>query len=127
MTDDDLFAKGLEVRKAVVGKAYVERSLANADDFMMAFQELVTTYCWGAVWTRDGLSRRDRSLLNLGMLTALGKTEELKLHVRGAINNGLSNDEIKEALLQAAIYAGIPAGLSAFKAAHEVLKAEGRL
>lgn len=127
MTDDDLFAKGLAVRKDVVGKEYVERSLASADDFMMAFQELVTTYCWGHVWTRDGLSRRDRSLLNLGMLTALGKTEELKLHVRGAINNGLTNDEIKEALLQAAIYAGVPAGLSAFKAAHEVLKAEGRL
>ncbi|MEZ5925380.1 MAG: carboxymuconolactone decarboxylase family protein [Hyphomicrobiaceae bacterium] len=124
---NDLFEKGLEVRKTVVGKDYVERSLAQADDFMMAFQELVTQYCWGHVWTRDGLSRRDRSLLNLGMLTALGKMEELKLHVRGAINNGLTNDEIREALLQAAIYAGIPAGLSAFKAAHEVLKAEGRL
>lgn len=124
---DDLFEKGLEVRKAVVGKEYVERSLASADAFMMAFQELVTTWCWGHVWTRPGLSRRDRSLLNLGMLAALGKTDELKLHVRGAINNGLSNEEIREALLQAAIYAGIPAGLSAFKAAHEVLKAEGRL
>jgi 4-carboxymuconolactone decarboxylase len=124
---DDLFEKGLEVRKAVVGKEYVERSLASADEFMMAFQELVTTWCWGHVWTRPGLSRRDRSLLNLGMLAALGKTDELKLHVRGAINNGLSNEEIREALLQAAIYAGIPAGLSAFKAAHEVLKAEGRL
>ena len=124
---DDLFEKGLEVRKAVVGKEYVERSLASADEFMMAFQELVTTYCWGHVWTRPGLSRRDRSLLNLGMLAALGKTEELKLHTRGAINNGLSNEEIREALLQAAIYAGIPAGLSAFKAAHEVLKSEGRL
>ncbi len=124
---DDLFDKGLEVRKAVVGKEYVERSLAQADDFMMAFQELVTKFCWGHVWTRDGLSRRDRSLLNLAMLAALGKTDELKLHTKGAINNGLTNEEIREALLQAAVYAGIPAGLSAFKAAHEVLKAEGRL
>lgn len=124
---DDLFDKGLEVRKAVVGKDYVERSLAQADDFMMAFQELVTKFCWGHVWTREGLSRRDRSLLNLAMLAALGKTDELKLHTRGAINNGLTNEEIREALLQAAVYAGIPAGLSAFKAAHEVLKAEGRL
>ena len=124
---DELFEKGLEVRKAVVGKEYVERSLAQADDFMMAFQELVTTFCWGHVWTRDGLSRRDRSLMNLAMLAALGKTEELKLHTKGAINNGLTNEEIREALLQAAVYAGVPAGLSAFKAAHEVLKAEGRL
>ena len=124
---DDLFDKGLEVRKAVVGAAYVERSLASADDFMMAFQELVTKFCWGHVWTREGLSRRDRSLLNLAMLAALGKTEELKLHTKGAINNGLTNEEIREALLQAAVYAGVPAGLSAFKAAHEVLKAEGRL
>lgn len=124
---DDLFDKGLEVRKAVVGKEYVERSLASADDFMMAFQELVTKFCWGHVWTREGLSRRDRSLMNLAMLAALGKTEELKLHTKGAINNGLTNEEIREALLQAAVYAGVPAGLSAFKAAHEVLKAEGRL
>ena len=124
---DDLFEKGLEVRKAVVGKEYVERSLAGADDFMMAFQELVTTYCWGHVWTRPGLTHRDRSLINLAMLAALGKTEELKLHTQGAINNGLSNEEIRETLLQVAVYAGIPAGLSAFKAAHEVLKAQGRL
>jgi 4-carboxymuconolactone decarboxylase len=124
---DNLFEKGLAVRKAVVGADYVERALANADDFTMAFQELVTKYCWGHVWTRDGLSRRDRSLINLAMLAALGKTEELKLHTRGAINNGLSNVEIREALLQAAVYAGVPAGLPAFKAAHEVLKAERRL
>jgi 4-carboxymuconolactone decarboxylase len=122
-----LFDKGLEVRKAVLGNDYVERTLERSDDFLMAFQELLTTYCWGHVWTRDGLSRRDRSLINLAMLAALGKTEELKLHTRGAINNGLANEEIREALLQAAVYAGMPAGLAAFKAAHEVLKAEGRL
>jgi 4-carboxymuconolactone decarboxylase len=87
----------------------------------------VTSYCWGAIWGREGLARRDRSLINLAMLAALGKTEELKLHVRGALNNGLSPDDIKEVLLQVAVYAGIPAGLSAFKAAHQVLKDEGRL
>ena len=123
--DDDLFETGLARRKATLGADYVERSLANADDFMQDFQELLTSYCWGAVWGRDGLSRRERSLLNLGMLASLGRLEELKLHVRGAINNGLSVDEIKEALLQVAIYAGIPASLSAFKAAQAVLKEDG--
>ena len=119
------FDKGLEIRKAVLGAEYVERSLANADDFMQDFQELLTSYCWGAVWGREGLSRRERSLLNLGMLASMGKIEELKLHVRGAINNGLSVDDIKEALLQVAIYAGVPASLSAFKAAQAVLKEDG--
>ena len=121
------FDKGLEIRKAVLGADYVERSLANADDFMQDFQELLTSYCWGAVWGRDGLSRRERSLLNLGMLASMGKIEELKLHVRGAINNGLSVDDIKEALLQVAIYAGVPASLSAFKAAQAVLKEDGHI
>ncbi len=124
---DEMFEKGLAIRKAVLGAEYVEKSLANADDFMMAFQEQVTTYCWGDGWGGEALSRRDKSLLNIGMLGALGKTEELKLHIRGAINNGLSNDEIKEALKQVSIYAGIPAGLGAFKAAHAVLKEAGRL
>ncbi len=125
--NDDLFDKGLEIRKEVLGAAYVEKSLAAADDFMMAFQEHVTSFCWGNVWGREGLARRDRSLINLAMLAALGKTDELKLHVRGALNNGLSIEEIKEVLLQVAVYAGIPAGLSAFKAAHQVLKEDGRL
>ena len=126
MNKDD-FDKGLEIRKAVLGADYVERSLANADDFMQDFQELLTSYCWGAVWGRDGLSRRERSLLNLGMLASMGKIEELKLHVRGAINNGLSVEDIKEALLQVAIYAGVPASLSAFKAAQAVLKEDGHI
>lgn len=121
------FDKGLEIRKAVLGAEYVERSLANADDFMQDFQELLTSYCWGAVWGREGLSRRERSLLNLGMLASMGKLEELKLHVRGAINNGLTVDDIKEALLQVAIYAGVPASLSAFKAAQAVLKEDGHI
>ena len=123
----ELFDKGLEIRKAVLGKDYVEKSLAAADDFMMAFQDLVTSYCWGGIWGREGLARRDRSMINLAMLAALGKTDELKLHVRGALNNGVGVEEIKEVLLQVAVYAGIPAGLSAFKAAHHVLKDEGAL
>lgn len=123
----EMFDKGLEIRKSVLGADYVERSLANADDFMADFQELLTTYCWGAVWGREGLSKRERSLLNLGMLASLGRLEELQLHVRGAINNGLTVDEIKEALLQVGIYAGIPASLSAFKAASTVLKEDGHI
>ena len=123
----DLFEEGLKVRKEVLGAEYVENSLAKADDFTMAFQDYVTRYCWGNVWTREGLSRRDRSLLNLAMLASLGKLDELKLHTRGAINNGVSNEEITEVLLQVAVYAGVPASLSAFKAAREVLKREGRV
>ncbi len=123
----ELFDKGLSIRKEVLGAAYVEKSLASADDFMMVFQDLVTSYCWGNLWGREGLSRRDRSMINLAMLSALGKTDELKLHVRGALNNGLSVEEITEVLLQVAVYAGIPAGLSAFKAADQVLKEEGRV
>ena len=124
MTKEE-FDKGLEIRKSVLGADYVERSLASADAFTQDFQELVTTYCWGAIWGRDGLSKRDRSLLNLAMLASLGRLEELKLHVRGALNNGLTMDEIKEVLLQVAIYAGVPASLSAFKAARTVLQEEG--
>lgn len=124
MTTED-FDKGLEIRKSVLGADYVERSLASADAFTQDFQELVTSYCWGYVWGREGLSKRDRSLLNLGILATLGRHEELQLHVRGALNNGLTMDEIKEALLQVAIYAGVPASLSAFKAARVVMQEEG--
>jgi 4-carboxymuconolactone decarboxylase len=123
----DLFARGLEVRRAVLGADYVDQSLAKADDFMMAFQHITTEMCWGYVWTRPGLDRKTRSLLNLAMLTALGKVPEIKLHVKGALNNGVSVEEIKEVLLHAAVYCGIPAALDAFKAAHEVLVAEGAL
>jgi 4-carboxymuconolactone decarboxylase len=124
---ENLFARGLEVRRAVLGAEYVDQSLAKADDFMMAFQHLTTEMCWGYVWTRPGLDRKTRSLLNLAMLTALGKVPEIKLHVKGALNNGVTVEEIKEVLLHAAVYAGIPAALDAFKAAHEVLVAEGAL
>ena len=117
-----LFQQGLQVRRAVLGGEYVDNSIANASEFMVDFQRLVTEYCWGDVWTRPGLDRKHRSMLNLAMLTALNRPNELKLHLRGAINNGVSRDEIKEILLQACIYAGIPAGLDAFKVADGVFK-----
>jgi len=125
MKGSEQFNKGLDVRRAVLGADYVDGSLAKADDFMMAFQEITTEWCWGYAWTRPGLERKTRSMLNLAMLTALGKPAELKLHVKGALANGVSVDEIKEILLHATVYCGIPAGLDAFKAAHEVLRAEG--
>jgi 4-carboxymuconolactone decarboxylase len=121
------FEKGLAVRREVLGKDYVDNSLAKADDFMMAFQNITTEWCWGYAWTRPGLERKTRSMLNLAMLTALSKPAELKLHVKGALANGVSVDEIKEILLHATVYCGIPSGLEAFKAAHEVLTAEGAL
>lgn len=126
-SDSDLFKRGVEVRREVLGKDYVESSLARADEFMMAFQNITTEMCWGYAWTRPGLDRKTRSMLNLAMLTALKAPNEIKLHVKGALVNGVSVEEIKEILLHATVYCGIPAGLEAFKAAHEVLKAEGAL
>ncbi len=127
MSDEALFNKGLPIRRAVLGADYVDRSLAEADDFMMAFQRATTAWAWGWAWGDPTLDRKTRSLLNLAMLTALGKPAEIKLHVKGALNNGLSVEEIKAALLHATAYCGIPAGLEAFKAAHEVLVKEGVL
>ncbi len=127
MTRSAQFEKGLKVRRKVLGADYVDGSLAKADDFMMAFQEITTEWCWGYAWTRPGLDHKTRSMLNLAMLTALGKPMELKLHVKGALVKGLPVDEIKEILLHATVYCGIPAGLDAFKAAHETLKAEGAI
>jgi 4-carboxymuconolactone decarboxylase len=118
----ELFDKGLTVRREVVGAQYVDKSLASADDFNMPMQELVTQFCWGEVWTRPGLDRRGRSILNIGMIAALNRPEELALHIRGAINNGVTKDEIQECLLQVAVYCGMPAGLGSFKIAREVLK-----
>ena len=126
-SDSDLFKQGLAVRSEVLGADYVKKSLESADEFMMAFQNITTEMCWGYAWTRPGLDKRTRSIVNLAMLTALSKPNELKLHVRGALTNGLSVEEIKEILLHATVYCGIPAGLEACKAAHEVLKAEGAL
>ena len=120
-----LFDEGMKHRKAVLGAAYVDNSMASADDFMMTFQEVTTEYCWGYVWGRPGLPKKTRSMLNLAMLAALNRGPELKLHVNGALNNGLTKDEIKEIFLQVAIYCGIPAGLDAFKTARDVFKDRG--
>jgi len=120
--DEELFQRGLAVRKAVVGVEYVEKSLAEADDFTRPLQELVTQFAWGSVWTREGLTRKTRSMLNLAMLTALNRPHELKLHVKGALRNGCTHEEIREVLLQAGVYAGIPAAIDAFRVAKEVLK-----
>jgi 4-carboxymuconolactone decarboxylase len=117
---DDLWEKGLEIRREVVGVDHVERSLASADDFNMPLQEYITRYAWGDVWRRPGLDRRARSILNIGMLTALNRPAELKLHLRGAVRNGVTRDEIRECLLQTAVYCGAPAALDAFRIAREV-------
>ncbi len=127
MAESEMFDRGLEVRRAVLGAEYVDGSLARADDFMMAFQRITTEWCWGYAWTRPGLERKTRSMLNLAMLTALNRPAEIKLHVKGALANGVSVEEIREILLHATVYCGIPAGLDAFKAAHEVLVKEGAL
>lgn len=124
-TIDDLFERGLALRREVLGAEYVDTSLRSANDFMMAFQRITTEWCWGYAWTRPGLDRKTRSLLNLAMLTALNRSPEIKLHVRGALNNGVTVDEIKEVLIHATIYCGIAAGLDAFKVANEVLKEVG--
>ena len=115
-----LYDEGMKVRKAVLGANYVDSSMASADDFMMSFQDVTTEYCWGYVWTRPGLPKKTRSMLNLAMLTALGKEHELKLHIRGALNNGVTKDEIKEVFMQAACYAGVPCAVAAFRCAREV-------
>lgn len=120
-----MFEDGLKVRRAVLGKEYVDGSIAKANDFMMAFQNITTEWCWGYAWTRKGLDRKTRSMLNLAMLTALNRPNEIKLHVKGALANGVSVEEIKEILLHATVYCGIPAGLDAFKVANQVLEEEG--
>src|SRR6266446_4079857 len=112
--------KGLEIRKAVLGEAYVSNALKNADDFNRPFQELVTEYCWGAVWGREGLSKKTRSMLNLAMISALNRPHELKMHVGGALKNGVTRDEIREVFMAVAIYCGVPAGVDAFRVAREV-------
>ena len=119
--ETDQFKKGLEIRRAVVGDSYVQKSLSEADDLTAPLQKLVTEYCWGEVWSRPGLDRRIRSFLNLAMLIALNRPNELRLHLRGAINNGVTREEITEVVLQAAIYCGVPASLDAMKAAKEVI------
>ena len=119
--DQKTFDRGLEIRKDVIGKEFVEKALEQADDFTRPLQELVTEYCWGAVWGRDGIDKRTRSMLNLAMLTALNRSHEFTVHVRGAINNGVTPDEIKEVLLQTAVYCGAPAALEAFRLAEKTI------
>jgi 4-carboxymuconolactone decarboxylase len=117
--DKETFDRGLEIRKSVIGKEFVDKAFATADDFNMPMQELVTEYCWGAVWGREGLSKKTRSFLNLAMLAALNRPHELKVHVKGALRNGLTKDEIREVFLQVAIYCGVPAAVDSFRLARE--------
>ena len=121
----EVYEKGLAIRREVLGAEYVDNAIKNADAFNKPLQELVTEYCWGAVWGRPGLPKKTRSMLNLAMLTALNRPHELKLHVRGALKNGVSREEISEVLLQAAIYCGVPAAVDAFRTAREALKEAG--
>jgi 4-carboxymuconolactone decarboxylase len=122
--DSKTYEKGLAIRTSVLGKEYVENAIKSADDFNRPFQELVTEYCWGAIWGRETLPKKTRSLLNLAMIGALNRPHELKMHVAGALRNGVSKDEIREVFMQLAIYAGVPAGVDAFRVAREVFAQE---
>jgi len=119
------YANGLKTRREVLGPEHVDKAIAGQDDFNRPFQELLNTYCWNDIWSRPGLSRKTRSMLNLAMLTALNRSPELKSHINGALNNGLTKDEIQEVFLQAAIYCGVPAAVEAFRCAREVFKERG--
>ena len=120
MDDRERYEAGMKVRRAVLGDAHVDRSLTKRTEFNNEFQDLITRYAWGEIWTRPGLPRHTRSLLTLGLMVALNRSDEFKLHLRAAFNNGVTRDEIKEVLLQCAIYAGVPAANSAFHMAEEV-------
>ena len=117
----ELYDKGMKIRREVMGDDYVDRALASVDDFNREFQQMVTEHAWGAIWTRPGLSKKQRSLINLSMLAALNRPEEFELHFRGALKNGCTLEELKETLLQIAVYCGMPAGVSAFRIARKVL------
>jgi len=121
----ELFEKGLAIRKSVLGADYVDKALASADDFNRPMQELTTEYCWGWCWGREGLDKKTRSIINLAMLSALNRPHEIKVHVRGAIANGLTKDEIREVFLQVAVYCGVPAGVDSFRIAKEVFTEMG--
>jgi len=122
---EDRAKDGLETRREVLGAEYVDQAMAAVDEFNREFAELLNTYCWNDIWNRPGLDRKTRSMLNLAMLTALNRGPELKLHVNGALNNGLSKEQIREVFLQAAIYCGVPAAVEAFRTAREVFKERG--
>lgn len=121
-THSETYENGIEMRRAVLGDKHVDASLARVSDFSRPVQELITEYCWGAIWSREGLERKTRSLLNLAMLTALNRSHELGVHIRGAVNNGVTIAEIQETLLQTAVYVGAPAALESFRVAEKVLK-----
>jgi len=121
--DKDMYERGLAMRRKVLGSDYVDRALSSADDFNRDFQRLITQYAWGEAWGDDALSPRERSILNLGMIAALGKMHEFETHVRGALNNGLTPNELRAALTQIAVYCGAPVGVDCFRVAREVLKA----
>ena len=123
--DRETFDKGMSIRRAVLGGDYVDKAMASTDDFNRPMQELTTQYCWGEIWGRPGLDRRTRSIINLAMISALNRPHELKIHVKGALNNGLTKDDIREVLLQVAIYCGVPAGVDSFRAAQEVFRELG--
>ena len=123
--DQDRYDRGLAVRREVLGSEYVDKSIQGADDFTRPLQEYVTESAWGAIWTRPGLSRKTRSLLNLAMLTALNRPHEIKLHINGALNNGVTKDEIMEVFLQTAVYCGVPASIDSFRIAREVFQERG--
>jgi 4-carboxymuconolactone decarboxylase len=116
---NEKFERGLALRKQVLGADYVEKSMAAADSFSMPMQELSTEYCWGHVWTRPGLELRERSLINIAMISALNRPHELKLHVKAALNNGLTREQIREVILQVAVYCGVPAGIDSTRIARE--------
>jgi 4-carboxymuconolactone decarboxylase len=120
--NEPLFEQGLQTRREVLGTEYVDRALAQADDFSRPLQEYVTQYCWGDIWNRPGLDRRTRSLLNLAMLTALNRPHELELHVRGALRNGVTREEVREVFLQAGMYCGVPAAVDSFRTARKVFQ-----
>ena len=123
--DKEMYEKGLGIRRNVLGTEYVNNAVASADDFNRPFQELVTQYCWGEIWGRPALDRKTRSLLNLAMLSALNRPHEIRLHIRGALTNGATKEEIREVFMQAAIYCGVPAGVDSFRIAREVFKEMG--
>ncbi len=118
--DKQTFEKGLEIRKSVLGAEFVENAFKAADDFSMPMQELVTEYCWGAVWGREQLNKKTRSMLNLAMLSALNRPHELKVHIAGALKNGVTREEIREVFMQVAVYCGVPAGVDSIRSAREV-------
>jgi 4-carboxymuconolactone decarboxylase len=125
MNNKEVHDKGLSIRREVLGAAYVDAALKSADDFSRPFQEFITEYCWGAIWGRPGLPKKLRSIVNVAMLTALNRQAELKIHLRGALKNGCTKDELQEVLLQTAVYCGVPAAVEAFRTAREAFKEDG--